>query len=228
MPKSFYDIPLDKVDWAGDITEFAINSALGQSQPTQTVEDCYNEVGGARGYADGFATVDFGINGVAGPIAAPSPWDAIPACDAFGKPPADDGINIPSLTNPVWAALEVALTPTTLGDATPPSVSPTESGAYSSGYDAGFQSGALDAFNSNLDARFESSFQPPEPHFQPAITDPVSALDYTPPSPSSSNDANWHVPSYHESSHSGSSSGYDGGGSNPSHDSSSSGSSSSD
>jgi hypothetical protein len=104
---------------AGDITEFAINSALGQSQPTQTVEDCYNEVGGARGYADGFATVDFGINGVAGPIAAPSPWDAIPACDAFGKPPADDGINIPSLTNPVWAALEVALTPTTLGDGTP-------------------------------------------------------------------------------------------------------------
>lgn len=227
MPKSFYDIPLDKVDWAGNMAEFAINSLLGQSQPTQTVEDCYNEIGGARGYADGYATVDFGINGVAGPIAAPSPWEVISECE-FLAPPPDSGIILPSLTNPWLAALEVALTPTTVADGMPFSVSSEESNAYSSGYDTGFQSGAIDAFDSNFDARFEPSFHAPDLSFQPAITDPVSALDYTPPSPSSSNDANWHVPSYHESSHSGSFGGYDGGSSSPSHDSSSGGSSSSD
>lgn len=209
MPKSLYD-PLDWADKTADIIEQTQDHVVSQSPSGRTVEDCYNDVGGAHGFADGFAVVDFGINGIAGPIAAPSPWDAAPICDPLDVPFPDSPISIPSFTNPIWAGLEVALTPTTVADATP---RPTDAdhSAYMSGYNESYNAGALAAFDSNLDARFEPSPQAPDPFPEPAITNPVAALDYVPPSPCSSSDAGWHLPTYQDTSYHSTSSGFDGG-----------------
>lgn len=223
MPRSLYE-PLDWVDKTADIIEQTQNDLFSQSSPGQTVEDCYNDIGGTHGYADGFATVDFGINGVAGPIAAPSPWDAAPICDPLDARLPDNTVNIPSFTNPVLAGLEVALTPTSVADATPRPTD-TDLSAYMSGYNESYNAGALAAFDSNLDARFEPSSPTPEPFSHPAITHPAAALDYMPPSPSASSDA-WSPASYQDTSYHNNSGGYDGGIS--SYDSSSFGASSAD
>ena len=185
MSKFGVSDPLEMADKTADIIEQVHNDYLASGAVTpDEIRDCYNELGGAQGYDAGYAYVDNNLNGVVTPEPAqPTIYDVAPLCEGIVVP--DNGFFIPSFTNPFLAAVEVALTPTELAPGTVFTDGADQ--VYSDAYQGGLQTGSVDAFDANLNDRFQPSIEPTPIVPEPALTTPEAALDYTPPSYSDHN-----------------------------------------
>lgn len=178
MPRSLLENIFDKAEKTADVVEDINREYLNPSDTEAKIEDCYNDVGQSHGYQDGHSFTDHHINGIAIEAPQPSASDALQDCDNASDQPSGVGFFIPSLSNPILAGLEVALTPTPLADATPPFVSPAEEARYVDGYQTGFQAGSIDAFDTNLESRFQPTFDTPSPFSDQTSTGLTSVPDF--------------------------------------------------
>lgn len=185
MPRSLLEGLFDKAEKTADLVEDINRDYLAPSDTEAKIEDCYNDTGQSHGYQDGYSFTDHHINGIAIEAPQPSASDALQDCDNASDQPSVGGFFIPSLSNPILAGLEVALTPTPLADATPPFVSPAEEARYLDGYQTGFQSGSIDAFDTNLESRFQPAFDTGSPFPDQPSAGPTSVPDFfSSPAPS--------------------------------------------
>lgn len=196
--------PLDAADRTAEIIENVYNAYFDSKAPdNEPIEDCYNDMGNAAGYNDGYAFVDNNLNGIPTPEPQISYPESGTICDGVAGPVADDGFFVPAF-NPFVAFAEVAFTPTEVA----PGTSPYHN--YEVGYGEGVDSGSKDAFDSNLDAHFQA-YSEPEIYSPPPIDAPVAALDYTPPSLAESYSGFSNTSDYSGSSNDSGSSGSDSG-----------------
>ena len=183
------------IDATGEIVEQTYNGYFGGGDD-DVVEDakgCYNALGGLHGYPDGYDFVDATIRGEDVPEPSFHGFERDSECDGIVDGAISNEITIPSLSNPWVAAGEIIFTPSVANEGEDEfiAVQRGAAGWYQDGYDAAYQEGSIDAFDANLEARFEPRQSLPEPAWMPPIDSPAAALGYEPDTPAHDSYSAW-------------------------------------